>query len=104
MLQSSESDKEMAKPLAVEWGHTSIVGTLPASKPAGALSDEELAQRLQAEWDAELSGGGSVLAVSGSPSSRDLEINTATFEENMSGARIEFESGNSFSINHHNGL
>jgi ubiquitin carboxyl-terminal hydrolase MINDY-3/4 len=100
-----ESDEEMAKRLAAEWGDTSVASALPASKAAGALSDEELARRLQAEWDAELSGGGSVVAVSGSPSSRDLDLNTATLEEKMPGETIDFEKfGDSFSLNHHNGL
>jgi len=120
-----ESDEEMAKRLAGEWGDIGVASAavLPASasNPSKALSDEELARRLQAEWDAEISGSGSVGAVSGSPSIHELDLNdddvtqnaladdltAATVEEDskMPGDRFDFEKfGDSFPLYHYNGL
>lgn len=71
-----ESDEEMAKRLAAEWGGGEVVsGTARAASPAAGMSDEEYARKLQAELDAELSGTASVVAVSGSPP-RDEDIST----------------------------
>jgi len=79
-----ESDEEMARRLAAEWGSeevqvvggTGINALYEAARaaspmevePSVGLSDEELARRLQAEWDAEIPGASSsVGAVNGSP-------------------------------------
>eukprot|EP00546_Thalassionema_frauenfeldii_P004377 CAMPEP_0178913482 /NCGR_PEP_ID=MMETSP0786-20121207/10866_1 /TAXON_ID=186022 /ORGANISM="Thalassionema frauenfeldii, Strain CCMP 1798" /LENGTH=370 /DNA_ID=CAMNT_0020586227 /DNA_START=99 /DNA_END=1211 /DNA_ORIENTATION=- len=71
-----ESDEEMAKRLAAEWGGGEVVsGPARAASPAAGMSDEEYARKLQAELDAELSGTASVVAVSGSPP-RDDDIST----------------------------
>jgi hypothetical protein len=77
----AESDEEMARRLAAEWGSsetntgTGIAALSEAARVASpmevesvGLSDEELARRLQAEWDAETPGAASsVGAVNGSP-------------------------------------
>jgi hypothetical protein len=76
-----ESDEEMARRLAAEWGSdtggggTGIAALSEAARVASPMevesegfSDEELARRLQAEWDAETPGAASsVGAVNGSP-------------------------------------
>lgn len=81
---SVESDEELARRLASEWGCGADPPAAAAARSTSpmevesstALSDEELARKLQAEWDAEVSGGGgggasSVAAVGGSsPSSQ----------------------------------
>lgn len=77
----AESDEEMARRLAAEWGSaetntgTGIAALSEAARAASpmevdsaGLSDEELARRLQAEWDSETPGAASsVGAVNGSP-------------------------------------
>lgn len=71
-----ESDEEMAKRLAAEWGGGGeISGPARAASPVVAMSDEEYARKLQAEWDAAGSGAASVVAVSGSPP-RDDDMTT----------------------------
>ena len=52
---SSQSDEELARKLAAEWG------SLPDQEEVvtmGMKSDEEYARNLQAMWDAEVTGGG----------------------------------------------
>jgi ubiquitin carboxyl-terminal hydrolase MINDY-3/4 len=81
-----ESDEEMAKRLASEWGSPNMdpmpvaaaaavptMAAAPMEVEQPILSDEDLARKLQAEWDAELSGmssgGASLAAVNGSQTS-----------------------------------
>lgn len=69
-----ESDEEMAWRLAKEWGvgaeNSPAVASAAAARPSSpmemdpVLSDEELARRLQAEWDSEIMGISSVDGVS----------------------------------------
>mmetsp|Transcript_17549 Transcript_17549/g.25978 ORF Transcript_17549/g.25978 Transcript_17549/m.25978 type:complete len:742 (-) Transcript_17549:1370-3595(-) len=129
-----ESDEEMAKRLAAEWGGGGeISAPARATSPAVAMSDEEYARKLQAELDAEGSGAASVVAVSGSPPRDDDvatqqgtssdDITTETIEEdqkmsptsndntNGTGSNVvaarpaDFETfGDSFPLYHYNGL
>jgi hypothetical protein len=72
-----ESDEDMARRLEAEFNDPGRMSALtvadrsvsPMEIDGFALSDAELARRLQAEWDAEASGSaaGSVAAVTGSP-------------------------------------
>ena len=48
-----QSDEELAKKLAEEWGTNT---TSENTNPAAADSDEAYARALQAEWDAEMAG------------------------------------------------
>jgi ubiquitin carboxyl-terminal hydrolase MINDY-3/4 len=83
------------------------------------LSDEELARKLQAEWDAEISGGttSSVAGVSGSPTpgesdmSSTAPINMDEEEEDTkpsavkTDGKLDFETyGDTFILYHYNGL
>ena len=120
-----ESDEEMARRLAEEWGSPSSPSA--AARPASpmdmdpSLSDEALARRLQAEWDSEVSGTASVDAVTGSPSvtlhGDAIDLDDADEETlppldqvdtKMSATpdtKLDFEKfGNSFHLYHYNGL
>ncbi|CAB9503916.1 terminal hydrolase MINDY-3 [Seminavis robusta] len=152
-----ESDEEMARRLAAEWGssESKIVGpennnddngdnnnAPPAAAAAAAapmeveqppLSDEELARKLQAEWDAEVtgvSGTSSVAALNGSqqtspqwsnfpdtnssiatpdttPMSNgdDLNPEDTTANNKEVPNKLEFEKfGDTFQLFHYNGL
>ena len=156
----NETDEEMAKRLAAEWGSaepeplrgiqflgeaalaaspipmdTSNFNPSVAAAPAtptdnlseGILSDEALARKLQAEWDAEANGSvadGSHEAVGGSPARSDELMQLPptpprrSFQESEEEAKpsvdriVRFENpklafeqyGNSFSLYHYNGL
>ena len=99
----------------------------PASPSEGISSDEALARKLQAEWDAEVNGsvaGGSHEAVGGSPARSDELMQLPptpprrSFQETEEDAKpsadriVRFENpklvfeeyGHSFSLYHYNGL
>jgi hypothetical protein len=129
-----ESDEEMARRLAAEWGSDTSGGTgiaalseaarvaSPMEVESAGLSDEELARRLQAEWDAETPGAASssVAAVNGSPVPIGLDPDDGTAfpatpprEDSKPRAKspsdtqhnLDFEKyGDSFELYHYNGL
>lgn len=54
-----ESDEELARKLAAEWGTDETTSAAPeAAATQGTKSDEDYARELQAQWDAEASGAG----------------------------------------------
>jgi ubiquitin carboxyl-terminal hydrolase MINDY-3/4 len=141
-----ETDEEMARRLGAEWGSysglddssgmnaLSTVATAacpmevdsPASYNAGAMTDEEIARKLQEQFNRESSGGissaSSVAGVSGSPIPFDSDSILAGLtdvkeedEEDMkpaaklspilSSSNMSFEQfGDSFLLQHYNGL
>ena len=152
---SNETDEEMAKRLAAEWEAESAplrgmdflgkaaratspipmdttpsaaASAVPQNPPPGMSSDEALAWKLQAEWDAEVNGsvaGGSHEAVGGSPARSDelMQLPATpprkSFQETeddikpsadrtvrfADAAKLQFEQyGDSFSLFHYNGL
>ena len=129
---SVESDEEMARRLAEEWGASEInsptAAAAAAARPSSPMdmdtvmsADEQLARKLQAEvWESEAQGSGaaSVDAVSGSPTpTLDGELialdgpdeEKSQFQEDSKmpavTRKLDFEKfGNSFRLFHYNGL
>jgi hypothetical protein len=126
-----DSDAEMAQRLSAEWsgdvsqatasGATRSMSTTSPMDLDSTLSDEELARKLQEEWNAEGSGGatttGSITAVRGSPTPsswkslpdgtpnhNDISNNNTNNGSNTAG-KPEFEKyGKTFQLYHYNGL
>jgi hypothetical protein len=128
-----DSDADMAHRLSAEWGggHSQTAASaatrsMSSTSPMdieSTLSDEELARKLQEEWNAEASGGatttGSVSAVRGSPTPSSwksvadetpnhIHIDTSnnnTNNESNTARKPEFEKyGKTFQLYHYNGL
>jgi hypothetical protein len=118
---AGETDEEMARRLAAEWG----VNVENPRPPGPAMTDEEYARKLQAEWDAEVSATASVVAVSGSPppplddtdshqavaddltttTMEDEKMSSSSLTESNTNKVADFEKfGDTFSLYHYNGL
>ena len=121
---AAESDEEMARRLAREWGDEGSLSTLTQAAAmvesvptkSDAMSDEEYARKLQAEWDAEDTGGTSSVAAVGEADvddipGMDIESEVDETESKPSATAptdpqaMNFESfGDTFTLYHYNGL
>lgn len=125
-IPQMETDEQMARRLAREWGDDSGINTLAQvagnaspvheASQSSALADEELARKLQEKFDSEGGGGSSsVAATDGSPPPPLIDPDEANPNEDSklpaeAGAgstvsSLDFERfGDSFLLCHYNGL